>query len=271
MRRQAGMAAVVLAALLACASVGLLHAQAGLLAALGVQESTAKREALGSLSTGYVNTSPAAKAFLAAGPAARVTMVRNVIAWAKAYTESAAFKAEYDKLRAADTPAPPKVKGTVDEELAAQRAERKKSLEEMKKNIEKMPANLKPQMEATVKQTEAQFAKMDSDPQMVAMMRQGIEMQRANDLKAHEQRIQAHDKRFPAEPKILVARRIQEFLDTTKDVDFSAKTKPSHGLLEFVDPKYEDKPAGWKICFRAGKDATAAAREAATAWLATLG
>jgi hypothetical protein len=246
-----------------------LHAQ-GALAGLGVTEANAAREIVGSLTGGYVNVYSASKAFKAASPAARASLVKAAIGWTRAYTESAAFKADYEKQRQADTPGPPKVTGSVDDELAAQRAERQKSLAESKKNIEKTPANMRPQMETFIKQMEAQFARMDKDPQMVAMARQMIEMQRANDVKAHDESVRAHDKRFPADPRTLIARRLQEFLDTSKDVDFNAKLLPAGSKHRFVDPRYEEKPPEWKLCFRAGREAVAAAREAAQAWQAAI-
>ena len=217
-----------------------------------------------------MNVYPAAKSFKAAAPSVRASMVTAAFAWAKAYTESAAFKADYDKQRAADTPAPPKVKGSVDDELAAQRAERKKGLEESKKSLAQMPPDMRPQMESTIKQMEAQFAQMDADPQMVAMQRQGVEMQRAEEQKAHEQRVQAHEKRFPADSRALIARRLQEFLAVSQDVDFGAKLVAAGNRQKFADARYEDQRPEWKLCYRAGKEATVAARASAQAWLASL-
>ncbi len=40
--------------------------------------------------------------------------------------------------------------------------------------------------------------------------------------------------------------------------------------MRFEDPLLEKKPGEWKLCYRAGREAVAAARAAATAWLATL-
>jgi hypothetical protein len=158
----------------------------------------------------------------------------------------------------------------VDDELAAQRAERMKGVEDAKKNLASMPANMRPQMEQMVKQMEEQNAKIDKDAQMQAMLRQGIEMQRANDTKAYEQSVQQHDTRFPADPRVLIARRLQEFLDLSKDVDFGAKLVPAGAKQRFADARYEEKPDQWKLCYRAGREAVTAAREAAQGWLASI-
>ena len=39
----------------------------------------------------------------------------------------------------------------------------------------------------------------------------------------------------------------------------------------FENAAYEQKPSQWKMCFRAGKEATGAARATAQAWLKELG
>jgi hypothetical protein len=254
------------AVLAAGVCAGTMLAQ-GALASLGVSEATGKAIVDGWLDSGFINASPAAKAFRPALPASRATLVANAIAWAKAYTESPGFKAEYDKQRQAARPSPPEAKGTVDEELARQAAERRKSLEEMKRNVSQMPPDMRKSMEAVVKEAEANNAKLEKDPQMVAMLRQGIEAQRASEQEAYQGRLEAYGRRWPADPKALVARRLKEFLEVSADIDFDAKLVPAGRLMRFADAVYEQKPPTWKLCYRAGREATAAARQAAQAWL----
>jgi flagellar biosynthesis GTPase FlhF len=242
----------------------------GTLGGLGVSESTGKEIVNGWLEGGYLNLTPAAKSFRAATPAGRVTLTRNAIAWAKAYTESAAFKTYYDKRRKEDTPAPPEVKSTVDDELARQSAERKKSLEEMKKNVAQMAPEMRKAMEAAVRESEAANRKLETDPQMVAMMRQGIEAERASEQEQYRQRLASHERRFPVNPNTLVAHRLQEFLDVSKTVDFDAKLVPAGKLMRFANPEYEEQKPLWKLCYRTGREVVAAARDAAQAWLKTL-
>jgi hypothetical protein len=242
----------------------------GALGPLGVNEPAARGGLVNALARGDVPVYMAAKAFRAALPATRAAFVKTAISWARTYSESASFKADYDKQRAADVPTPPRFKGSVDEELAAQRAERLKGVEDARKNLATLPANLRPQMATMVKQMEEQNAKIDHDAQMQAMLRQGIETQRANDTKAYEQSVQQHDARFPADPRALIARRLREFLDLSKDVDFGAKLVPAGSKQRFADVRYEEKPDQWKLCYRAGRDAVTAAREAAQTWLAAI-
>jgi hypothetical protein len=255
--------------LAACAWAGVILAQSAL-ANLGVNEATATRVVEDWLDSGYLNVSAVAKSFKAAVPAGRVTLVKDAMGWAKTYTESAAFKAEYEKRRQADTPTPPKFDGTVDDELARQRAERQKSVEEMRKGLAQMTPEMRKSLEAAIKEIEASNQKIDTDPKMVAMFRQMVELQRAGEQEAHQKRLEAHEKRFPPNPKTLIARRLQEFLDLSKDVDFDAKLVPAGSKMRFADPRYEEKSPEWKLYYRAGRDAVAAAREVAQAWLKAL-
>lgn len=243
----------------------------GTLAGLGVQELTAKQEMVQTLADGYVPWHLGAKAFKVAPAPARAAMVKAAMAWAKVYTETPAFRADYDRRRAQDTPAPPKPKGAPDAQLAVQRAEQKKQLDEMRANIAKMPPEMRKQMEDTVKQVEAQFAAQEKDVQMTAIMKQSFEMQAAEEKKAYEGRVAAHEKRFPADPKTLIARRLQEFLEVTRDVDFGATLVAGRGgKMVFANAAYEEKPPEWKLCYRAGREPVEAARGVAAGWLEAL-
>jgi len=269
MRRQTGVKVLVSLALAACAWAGVILAQSAL-ANLGVNEATAARVVEDWLDSGYLNVSAVAKSFKAAVPTGRVTLVKGALGWAKTYTESAAFKAEYEKRRQADTPTPPKFDGTVDDELARQRAERQKSVEEMKKGLAQLTPEMRKSIEATLKEVEAANKKADTDPKMVAMFRQMVESERAGELEAYQKRLEAHEQRYPPNPKTLIARRLQGFLDVSKDVDFDAKLVPAGSKMRFADPRYEEKPPEWKLYYRSGRDVVAAAREVAQAWLKAL-
>src|SRR5262249_34386946 len=71
--------------------------------------------------------------------------------------------------------------------------------------------------------------------------------------------------------KPVVARRLREFLQLSADVDFDARLKTQDGRSVFENPAYQAKSSQWKMCFRAGREATAAARAAVQAWLTELG
>ena len=74
----------------------------------------------------------------------------------------------------------------------------------------------------------------------------------------------------PADPRTLVANRLRHFLDVSSDVDYDAQLVDKDGKKVFADPALEARPKEWKMCFRAGKPATDAARAFAQKWLADL-
>jgi hypothetical protein len=75
---------------------------------------------------------------------------------------------------------------------------------------------------------------------------------------------------WPTDHRVLIAGRLRHFLDVTKDVAYDAKLIEKDGRKMFADPANEARPKEWKMCFRAGKPATDAARAFAQKWLNDL-
>lgn len=69
-------------------------------------------------------------------------------------------------------------------------------------------------------------------------------------------------------PDVTLRRRLQQFLDETANIDYDAKTTGS--MDAFVDPANEAKPPLWKMGYRAGREATEAARAFAKEWMEEL-
>jgi recombinational DNA repair ATPase RecF len=71
--------------------------------------------------------------------------------------------------------------------------------------------------------------------------------------------------------KPLIKKWLEKFIDGSKDVDFSAQTATNQYNREvFVKQEYESKSSLWKLCYRAGKEATNAGRSFAQKWLSEL-
>lgn len=70
--------------------------------------------------------------------------------------------------------------------------------------------------------------------------------------------------------KAQLKERLTLFLDETKVIPWNAALVEKNGVKRFADVKLEAKEKWWKLCFRAGPEATNAAREVATTWLAEL-
>jgi len=227
---------------------------------------SAQNNLLDSLTQGSLVAGSAAKAFVALPTAARVTVVHDGLAWARAYVDSEAFKSAYDRRRDNQKPEAPALTGTVDDELKAKQDEQKKQLDQSRAMLAQLPADQRASMEAVFKQSEAQM----SDPKYVAMLRQSIEADRAKQQKDYESSLADWQRDYPPDPKVLVARRLQAFMTLSATVDFAAKTEGTGTSKTFSNPDDQEKPSDWKMCYRAGKDAIDAARAAVTDWLKVL-
>ena len=243
-----------------------IAAQEGVLAQIGLTADAVK-QAIGSLLTaGVYNPGLPSAAFKLLPPAARAEAATLGVQWLKTYAGSAEFKQQYTKLRATRKPEPPTFETTPEEELKKQLDEQKAQLEESKQAIASLPPEQRKAMEEVLKKTAAQ-----DTPEMRKQRLDGIRNQRAEETKDHQQRLAEWAKEYPEDPKPLVAKRLREFLTLSADVDFAAKVKSQDGRVVFENPNYQAKSAQWKMCYRAGREATAAARTAVQAWLKELG
>ena len=141
-------------------------------------------------------------------------------------------------------------------------------------DTQKMLATLSPdqrkQVEESLKQMAAALARQQT-PEAEQRRVQMIKAQRANETATYQTRLATWQQDFPDDPRPLVIRRLHEFLDLSASVDFNGRTTGPTHTGSFVNPAYQSKPDQWKLCFRAGKDGTTAARTAAQAWLKELG
>ena len=150
------------------------------------------------------------------------------------------------------------------------KADMEKSIAEMRKSMSAMDSETKKAMEESIKGMRAQMERMEKDSGQRDLMRQMAEMSIADDIKRYEGELKEWEQKYPVDLRTLIKKRINEFLATSADIDFSAKLTPRDDKLIFVKGEYEQKSSEWKICFRAGKEGTAAARVFAKAWLAEL-
>lgn len=78
------------------------------------------------------------------------------------------------------------------------------------------------------------------------------------------------EKDFPASVKLMLKKRLTEFLKLTSGINYNAKLEKQGKKMIFSDPSLEAKDDFWKACFRSGKPTMDAAREFAQQWLTEL-
>jgi hypothetical protein len=243
---------------------------ADVLAKLGLTPVAAGDGILEALASGTPYNETAFKAFQALPASARAAVVSAGLGWIKAYVASAEFQAAYGELRRKDKPEAPAPRPAADDPVKKMKADMENSIAQMRKGMAAMDAETRKVMETTIREMRAQMQRMESDPQQKGLMVQMAEMERAEEKKRHEAALQAWEEKLPADPRVLIGKRIADFLVMSAGVDFTAKLAPRGEQMVFVNNEYERKPPEWKLCFRAGKEATAAARVFASDWLAEL-
>ena len=252
------------------ADAGTFQAGSDVMAKLGVSPAAATEGMLDALASGTAFNAAAIKAFKALPASARAEVVRSALTWIKARTESAEFKASYAKMREDEKPKPPEAVPSVEDQMKKQKADVEKSIAEMQKNMAGLDPATRKGLEDAIKMMRKQVEEMQK-PEQMAIMRQAAEMQAAESKRDYQERLKKWEEKIPTDPKLLIARRIRDFLEVSRDVDYSAKLVPAGPLMRFADARYEGKRDEWKLCFRAGKEATEAARAFASSWLADLG
>ncbi len=250
--------------------LGVMAHAADVLSQLGITLQAA-REAVGSIiNAGVYNPGLPAAAFKLLPATARAEAATAGVAWLKSYTTTAEFKQQWAKIRETHKPDPPEFTGTPEEEVAKADEEQKQQAEESKKAVAALPAAQRAQIEEAMKAAQAMTAQLNT-PEMRKMRLDGIRMARAERTKQYEQELANWKRDYPESAGPMIARRLREFLAASADVDFAAKLVSKDGKQVFENQGYEQKSGQWKMCYRAGKEATGAARAAVQAWLKELG
>jgi hypothetical protein len=243
---------------------------ADVLSELGIAPQEAKEAVSEILGAGLMNPGVGGAAFKAEAPAARASIATAAVAWLKGYAATPEFKQAYLTMRDNRKPQPPEFKGTPEDELKASAPQDPMKNPDTQKMLATLPPDQRKQVEDSLKQMAAMIAQQNT-PEAQKQRLQMIKADRANRAQTYQNELAKWQKDYPDDPKPLVVRRLHEFLDLSATVDFNAQTTGANHKGTFVNPAYEQKPDQWKLCFRAGKDATTAARTAVQAWLKELG
>jgi hypothetical protein len=265
-RRTVGVLALVVFACAAALSARAVQQAASVLQELSVREGMAQDGLFDLLWDGSPHVAAVAAVFKAASPEKQAAIVNGLGAFAKAYTRTPLFRDRYAEYWQANRPHPPEAPKTSTE----QNKEVQDGLRQMEESIKNMPPEMRKEMEQMVKDLKAQQEAMQKDARLQAMMVEGAKMQEQEQAREYEQRLKEYEAEHPKNPDALVAKRLREFLDLSATVNFDARLVKSGGMMRFEKTEYEEQSSEWKLCYRAGREATAAAREYAQAWVKEL-
>ena len=240
------------------------HRVDDLLKELGIP-ATEARNHIWKAFTGTFTSLPSNAAIKSYSRSKRVAVVQAIGTYVKNYLSSPDFVKQYQLLREEKSPVKP---ASVEQRVKNEIANLYRSLTQAENSYKGADTDLKPVYEESIRKYKQSINALenDYDPQHPAQM-EGILTQYHYDMDDYRFRLQQFHKEYPADVKLFIRNRLQDFLLLSSTVDFDAQLIEESKVKKFANPEYEAKPQAWKYCFRAGKDATAAARKLAAQWL----
>lgn len=174
----------------------------------------------------------------------KAAAAKELCEYVKKYVNSVEFAAEYTKLR----------------ESAIPLTDRGMSLADLKRNSEVFRLNIKNYPNDTKYVVEQQKQLDENEKRVIALQEAAKKPFQGKD---------AWEKMYPADPAVMVKKRLQEYLQLAATVDFTAKlTDPDkYKVKKFVNPAYEKKSLKWKAIYRAGKEVNDAVTAFVKEWL----
>jgi hypothetical protein len=239
------------------------------LAQLGITEGRAREAVFDSFLTDTLSVAGKSETFTAASAAARVALVNFALSLARTFAESDDFKRRYADHREANGPDPLPPIPTADEVLAKQRAGFEEQVEEMRKLFDQITPEQRATLEEGWTDMRRQLTEMETGPRR-AELEKALRQQYDALTRERDAAMKELDAAWPPDHRTLVANRLRHFLDVSNDVVYDATLIEKDGRKVFADPALEARPKEWKMCFRAGKPATDAARAFAQKWLNDL-
>lgn len=236
---------------------------------LGISKSEADKKIANSILGGYVNLYGVSTAKnIALGNRSAVT--RELLTYTKKYIQSEAFKKEYLALKNQHKPEQPKIQSP--EEMQAEMVRQyRKSVADMEATVKNSDAANKPIFEKVLADSRKTLAEAESpNNPMIANYRKNYQQALKSNEESYAASLARWEKEYPSNPLAFVQKRLEAFLDYTKDIDFSAALVTKNGKQVFVNPAYERQNNYWKMGFRAGKEVVEPARTFVQQWLTEI-
>jgi hypothetical protein len=202
----------------------------------------------------------------------RAAIVRAAWEFARSFTTTAAFASWYNEFRDQRKPGAPTPTPSMAESRAEQIASMKKQIAETEKNASSAPASQQGLFNDILTALKSSLKEVEgADKSKDAEMEQMIVQMNAAAKKEYADKLAEFEREYPkGDPRPLIRRRLEAFLEKTKGVDFGAKLVKKEKIMVFANAEYENKPGEWKLAFRAGKEATETSRTFANDWLKSL-
>lgn len=201
----------------------------------------------------------------------KIGIAKDLLGYTKKQLSSAAFLKSYQDERSQRKP--------VMREIEKPEETNKKTVEQYKesiKNIEGMIASTndpstKKTFEDLLKQSKASLADAQNPNSKInQILKESYQQQVVSAKQDYDRDMTEWNNQYPANEKLFIKRRLTQFLEETKEIDFSAELIEKNGKKYFKNSAYESKGKRWKMAFRAGKEVVENTRQFVEQWIAEL-
>lgn len=233
---------------------------------LGISKTDADRKITDGFLGGYLDAYGASNAKnIALGN--RTAVTKDLMNYAKAYVNSAAYIKEYAALK--ESKKPEKYQMKTPEELQQKMiADSKKAVADNEVSLKKADPQFKKIFEDVLIQAKKMLKEAeDPNNKSLASYRKNYENAVKQNEENYKRQLAGWEAEFPANHMLFVKKRLETFLDLTRNIDYTAELTSQNGFRVFVKKAYEDKSKQWKMAFRAGKEVVEPAREFVQNWV----
>ena len=110
----------------------------------------------------------------------------------------------------------------------------------------------------------------DPNNKAIAGYRNGYPVLVKNRDDTYAKAIAMWEAKYPANHQQFIKQRLLQFMEETKDINFTAELYEKKGIRYFTDKNYESKSMYWKMAFRAGKEVVEPARAFVREWIQSI-
>lgn len=194
-------------------------------------------------------------------------IANDLLQYTKQFVNSDAYINEYIALRESNKPEM-QVLQTPEEMQAGLIKSGKESEAMLLETIKKADASSKEIFEKSLESVRKQLKEIeDPNNKSMAGYRKGYPMLVKNRDEVYQKRLVEWELEYPADHLQYIKIRLQQFMEETRDIDFTADTREINGIKYFTNKAYEQKSDRWKMAYRAGKDVVETSRKFAEAWM----
>lgn len=233
---------------------------------LGITKQSADEKITNSILGGYIDSYGLKNAKnLALGNRKAVTL--DLLNYIKKEVSSPEFVKQYNEMRERHKPVEQRVQ--TPEEMQSQSIEdRKKAVASAEQMMAKADASYKEIFEKALADAKQALkdAENPNNRYFVAYSKNYPQLVK-NFKESYDRSIAEWNAKYPQNQLLFVKKRLEEFLNVTKDIDFSAELTDKNGKKIFVKPEYEHKDNRWKMAFRVGKEVVEQSRDFVQKWV----